>query len=72
MRSETLCTILFLMVAFVASAFAVHKDSCTTLRDVMRDGLRIYLWEKYKEGNDANFTSLICDLLRVRKSANER
>src|ERR1017187_8468249 len=33
MRSETLCAIFFLIVAFVASAFAEEKDSCTSLMD---------------------------------------
>jgi len=41
MRSETLCAILFLIVAFVASAFAEQKDSCTSLRDVKVPGVEI-------------------------------
>jgi feruloyl esterase len=41
MRWETLCAILFLIVAFVASAFAEQKDSCTTLRDVKVPGVEI-------------------------------
>src|SRR5579871_3166541 len=41
MRSETLCAILVLIVAFVASAFAEQKDSCSTLRDVKVPGVEI-------------------------------
>ena len=41
MRSETLCAIFFLVVAFVASAFAEQKDSCTSLMDVKVPGVEI-------------------------------
>ena len=41
MRSETLCAILFLVVVFVASAFAEQKDSCTTLKYVKVPGVEI-------------------------------
>ena len=41
MRSETLCAMLVLIVAFVASAFAEQKDSCSTLRDVKVPGVEI-------------------------------
>ena len=41
MRSETLCAIFFLIVAFAASAFAEEKDSCTSLMDVKVPGVEI-------------------------------
>jgi len=41
MRSETLCAIFFLVVAFAASAFAEEKDSCTSLMDAKVPGVEI-------------------------------
>jgi len=41
MRSETLCAIFFLIVAFAASAFAEEKDSCTSLMDAKVPGVEI-------------------------------
>lgn len=41
MRSEILCAICCLMAAFVASAFAEQKESCTSLMDVKVPGVEI-------------------------------
>jgi len=41
MRSKTLSTIFFLIVAFAASAFAEPKDACTSLMDVKVPGVEI-------------------------------
>jgi len=41
MRSETLCALFFLTVAFAASAFAQQDDSCTVLMNVKLPSLEI-------------------------------
>jgi len=41
MRSESVCAMFSLIIAFAASAFAQPKDSCTTLMDVKVPGVEI-------------------------------
>jgi feruloyl esterase len=41
MRSESLCAIFVLAIAFAASAFAQQKDSCTSLSDLKIPGVEI-------------------------------